>query len=73
MFQLNIIHNQIQIKNIQTGKLLQQYTTQRPDDEIIKPLIDSLAGVQYTDYISLAVEQSMLGDPDTTKINVDFR
>ena len=53
-------------------KLLQQYTTQRPDDEIIKPLIDSLAGVQYTNYISLAVEQSMLGDPDTTKINVGF-
>ena len=53
-------------------KLIQEYTTQRPDDEIIKPLIDSLAGITFTDYISIAVEQSMLGDPDTVKINVPF-
>jgi hypothetical protein len=53
-------------------RLLQEYTTERPDDELIKPLIDSLAGVEYTDAISLAVGQSMLGDPDTVKINVAF-
>ena len=53
-------------------KLLQEYTTQRPDDELIKPLIDSLAGVEYTDYISLAVDQSMLGDNVHIKINIPF-
>jgi hypothetical protein len=53
-------------------ELMQAYTQRRPHYFLLVKLIESLSNVKYKHYNSQVIDQSMLGDPDNTKVNVSF-
>jgi len=51
-------------------KLMQEYTSERPEQYLISRLVKSLSGVDYTHYIQQVISQDMLGDPNQVRVNV---
>ena len=53
-------------------ELMASNTDVRPHSFLLKNLIKSIAGIEYNHYTARVIDQSMLGDPDNTKVNITF-
>ena len=53
-------------------ELMASDTDVRPLSFLLKRLVKSIAGIEYNHYTARVIEQSNLGDPDNTKVNISF-
>ena len=53
-------------------ELIQEYTEKRPHFFLIAKLIESLSNVNYQSFTQRVIDQSNLGDPDNTRVNISF-
>ena len=53
-------------------ELMASDTDVRPLPFLLKRLVKSIAGIEYNHYTARVIEQSNLGDPDNTKVNISF-